>query len=71
MGSKWVGFSRSLWSALLPVTLIVARMFGIEDADQLGEIATKAIDSVIVISSMVLQYMHQRKPEVTSAASRE
>jgi len=65
---KWVGFSRSLWSAFLPVALIVSKMFGVESADELGEIATKTIDSVIVIASMILQFMHQRDPQETTAA---
>ena len=65
---KWIGFSRSLWSAFLPVALIVSKMFGVDDADQLGEIATQAIDSVIVVASLVLQYLHQRDPQETTAA---
>lgn len=69
MENKWIGFSRSLWSAFLPVALIVARMFGVEGADQLGEIATRTIDSIIVIASLVLQFLHQRNPQPTSAAS--
>ena len=68
MGNKWIGFSRSLWSAVLPVMLIVARMFGIDDADAIGEIATQAIGAVIVVVSLVLQFLHQRNPEPTSAA---
>ena len=68
MDNKWVGFSRSLWSAALPVVLIVARVFGLDGADQIGEIATKVIDSGIVIASMVLQYLHQRNPQPTSAS---
>ena len=65
---KWVGFSRSLWSAFLPVALIVSKMFGVDGADEIGEIATKMIDSAIVIVSMILQFNHQRDPQETTAA---
>ena len=65
---KWVGFSRSLWSAFLPVALIVAKMFGVDSAEAIGDIATKAIDSGIVIASMVLQMLHQRDPQTTNVA---
>jgi hypothetical protein len=67
-GNKWIGFSRSLWSALLPVVLITMRVFGVADVDQIGETATKVVDSLIVMISAVLQFMHQRNPQPTTLA---
>lgn len=68
MDNKWIGFSRSLWSALLPVILIALRMFGVADVGAIGEMATNIVDAVIVAASAVLQFKHQRDPEPTSIA---
>ena len=62
MDNKWIGFSRSLWSALLPVILIALRVFGVADVDSIGELATNVVDGLI------LQFKHQREPELTTAA---
>lgn len=68
MDNKWIGFSRSLWSALLPVVLITLRLFGVADAESIGELATSVVDGLIVAASAVLQFLHQRDPEPTSAS---
>lgn len=68
MDNKWIGFSRSLWSALLPVILIALRVFGVADVDSIGELATKVVDAVIVAASAILQFRHQRDPQPTSLA---
>jgi hypothetical protein len=68
MNNKWIGFSRSLWSALLPVILIALRVFGVADVDSIGELATNVVDAVIVAASAILQFKHQRDPEPTTAA---
>ena len=68
MDNKWLGFSRSLWSALLPVILIALRVFGVADVDSIGELATNVVDAVIVAASAILQFRHQRAPEPTTAA---
>lgn len=68
MTNKWIGLSRSMWSALLPVILIMLRVFGVADVDSIGEVATNVFDGVIVVASAVLQFLHQRDPEPTSLA---
>ena len=69
MENKWVGFSRSLWSMLLPVILVMLRVFGVDDTAMIGDIATKVIDSSIVVASLVLQFLHQKNPEPTNVSN--
>jgi hypothetical protein len=66
MTNKWIGFSRSLWSALLPVIMIALRIFGVADVDSIGEVATNVFDGFVIVASAVLQFMHQRSPEPTN-----
>lgn len=69
MENKWIGFSRSLWSALLPIALVLMRVFGVADVDSIGEVAAGIVDSLIVAASIVLQFLHQRDPQPTSVSS--
>jgi hypothetical protein len=69
MESKWIGFSRSLWSALLPIALVMMRVFGVADVDSIGEVATNVVDALIVVASVVLQFLHQRDPKPTSISA--
>ena len=68
MQNKWIGLSRSMWSALLPIALVVMRVFGVADVDSIGEVATSVVDGFIVVASVVLQFLHQRNPEPTTLA---
>jgi len=66
--NKWVGLSRSLWSALLPILTIVLTAAGVTSADEIGAMGTSIVNGGAIIASAILQYLHQRNPKLTSAA---
>lgn len=66
--NKWVGLSRSLWATLLPMGLLILDQTGVAGSAQIGELANTIVTSVIVIASGVLQFLHMRNPQPTSAA---
>ena len=66
MENKWIGFSRSLWSALLPLVLLALNAAGVTNADSIGTIASRVVEGGIIVASLILQYLHQRDPQPTS-----
>ena len=64
--NKWIGFSRSLWSALLPLILLALNAAGVTNADNIGAIASRVVEGGIVVAALVLQYLHQRDPKPTT-----
>ena len=69
MNNKFILLSRSLWSAILPLVLLVLDAFGVTGSTEIGEFANGVVEAVIVIASLVLQFLHQRNPKPTSLAS--
>lgn len=69
MNNKFILLSRSLWSAILPLVLLVLNAFGVTGSTEIGEFANGVVEAVIVIASLVLQFLHQRNPKPTSLAS--
>lgn len=66
--NKWVGLSRSLWSAILPILSIILTAAGVTDVESIGAMGTGIVNGGAVIASAILQFFHQRNPEPTSAA---
>jgi amino acid permease len=69
MNNKFILLSRSLWSAILPLLLLVLNAFGVTGSAEIGEFANGVVEAVIVIASLVLQFLHQRNPKPTNLAS--
>jgi hypothetical protein len=67
MNNKFILLSRSLWSAIL--LLLVLNAFGVTGSAEIGEFANGVVEAVIVIASLVLQFLHQRNPKPTNLAS--
>ena len=66
--NKWIGLSRSLWSAILPIVALVLNQLDVTGAEKIGELASNIFNATMLGVSAVLQYLHQRNPEPTSVA---
>lgn len=66
--NKWIGLSRSLWSAMLPVLALILNQAGVTGADQIGELASNVFNGTMLVVAAVLQYLHQRNPKPTTLA---
>ena len=50
MNNKFILLSRSLWSAILPLLLLVLNAFGVTGSAEIGEFANGVVEAVIVIA---------------------
>lgn len=66
--NKWIGKSRALWSALLPILALVLDSFDVTNAESIGELASVLFNSGIGIASGILAFLHARNPVKTSIA---
>jgi len=65
---KWIGLSRSLWSMILPILALVLNQAGVTGADEIGKLANVVFTGGLGITAAVLQFLHQRSPQLNSAA---
>ena len=63
--TKWIGFSRSLWSMLLPIVVLVLNQYGITNAESIGDSASNVVNAGLIGAAGVLQFMHQVNPKPT------
>ena len=63
--TKWIGFSRSLWSMLLPIMVLVMNQYGITNSESIGESASSVVNAGLIGAAGVLQLMHQVSPKPT------
>jgi hypothetical protein len=70
--TKWIGFSRSLWSYLLPMLGLIGAAWGLSEAEAevLGATADKVVLGLIASVGAILEARHQLNPKPTRTTLR-
>lgn len=64
--TKWIGFSRSLWSMLLPIIVLTLNQFGVTTSEAIGDNLSNVFNGGLMVVAAVLQLLHQRDPKATT-----
>jgi len=68
MEPKAIIKSRSLWATALPLVTLGLTTASVDGAEQIAKWIDTTVVAGIAIAAVVLEVLHQRKPQVTKAA---